>query len=121
MKKFGAWLVLIGIVGATVWLTLDHNAGVGLFNILPKENVIPENEWKIVQQTDSTGMIRVEWDQKYGETKAIYCRVVFQNESQYKLVAPWINMAIEKPNTNNIKYIKEPFDSVKIKKSIDMF
>ena len=112
-----SWIALVFVLGLTIWVTLDYNRfSLGLFNTTPKEEPIPENEWKVIQQADSTGMIRVEWDQKYGETKAVYCKVVFQNTSQYKLIAPWIDLTIEKANTNNVKYAKEPFDSVKIKK-----
>jgi hypothetical protein len=115
MIRFG-WIALILIMILTVWITLDNNRFYfGVFNV-PKDEPIPENEWKIVQQADTNEMVRVEWDQKYGETKAVYCRVVFQNASQYKLVAPWVDLTIEKANTNNIKYAKELFDSVKIKK-----
>lgn len=117
MKNWVGWLALFAIMGLTVWLTLDHNTvSFGFFTHMPQEEAIPENEWKVVQQADSTEMIQVEWDQKYGETKVIYCRVVFQNGSQYKLVAPWITLTIEKANMNNIKFIREVYDSVKTKK-----
>jgi hypothetical protein len=84
------------------------------FSLKTTEVSIPENEWTVIQQCDSTEAIKVEWDQKYGLTRTEYCRAVFQNASQYKLVAPWINITIEKSNTNNICYVKEPYDSAKI-------
>jgi hypothetical protein len=119
MKK----LVIIGIIGAViltfaVGLYFSNMCRVYIVNAPSngpsKDVVIPENEWKVVQQSDSSEMILVEWDQKYGDTKKQYCRLVFQNGSQYKLVAPWVNMLIEKTNTNNICYTKVPFDSLKI-------
>jgi hypothetical protein len=103
-----------------MWLALDYNGNFfGLFNFnhTVQEDIIPENEWKVVQQADSTEMIRVEWDQKYGETKTTYCRVIFQNNSQYKLVAPWVTLTIEKANLNNINFSKESYDSIKIEYS----
>lgn len=116
--KLWVWVILAVIVTIIVWAIFSKlNSRTPIIIPTPanKEIVIPPNEWSVVQQTDSAGMIRVEWDQKYGMTKVAYCRVVFQTTSQYKLVAPWINEAIEKANVNNIQYTKEPFDSVKVK------
>jgi hypothetical protein len=116
--KWWGWLIIIGVGVLVVWVTIDSNRfSIGNFSHQGTKTEIPENEWKVVQQGDFTEMIRVEWDQKYGMTKTEYCRVVFQNASQYKLVAPWLNINIEKANTNNIRYTKEPYDSVKIKEN----
>jgi hypothetical protein len=116
MKKFWGVLVLIALIGITLWATYEYNReSIGQFTHLPDEDVIPENEWKVVQQADSISMIKVEWDQKYGATKIAYCRAVFQNSTQFKLVAPWITLTIEKANLDNIRFVKEFFDSAKIR------
>lgn len=82
----------------------------GLTNTVKEEKILP-NVWEPLKQVNisDTGkvVIKVTWDQKYGQTKVEYCRAVFHNakEGQYMLTAPWLgSVRIERSNTNDISF-----------------
>ena len=115
--KWWQFVILAVIIAIIAWVIIDNNRP--SFNITHSvtQDTIPQNPWTVVTQADPSELIKVTWDQKYGSTVTQYCKVVFQSAAEYKLVAPWANVLIEKENLNNINFSKEPFDSSKINSS----
>lgn len=120
MKRPILYIILaVVLIGGVVFLIWDTNLGVSNSLVPPKEVPIEPNAWKpcmVIAEAD-TGkyVIRVTWDQKYGERKILYCRAVFRNdvEKQYKVIAPWLaSTDIERQNMNDISIEKISTDSI---------
>lgn len=68
-----------------------------------------ENEWSLhtsIDSEDTSRVIEVTYDQKYGRTVQFYCMAVFENkkENRYKCLAPWIGKKeIERANINDFQ------------------
>lgn len=120
VKKTILYVILaVVLVGGVVFLIWDTNRGVSNSLVPPKEVPIEPNVWQpcMVIAEGDTGkyVIKVTWDQKYGERKILYCRAVFRNdvEKQYKVIAPWLaSTDIERQNMNDISIEKVSVDSV---------
>ena len=90
------------------------------FKAVPEPKPVT-NEWmpyKAIDPDDSLNVLSVTWTEKYGETKTVYCKVVFKNdkEKQYKLVAPWLGTVdIERANMDDIRFDRILKSSVPVK------
>lgn len=101
-------VIVLGAAGVGYEIYRDNLPGF-LGKIQAKEEVIPENDWKvIISAKDSDQVVEIIYDQKYGSRIIEYGKVLFENskEKQYKIVAPWIEggILVERNNINNIAY-----------------
>lgn len=117
-------LAIAGVVLAVVVVFLIGNAyrSRGLV-IVPAntDTTITEpstNDWVVhsqIEEDDSAGVLRVSYDQKYGHTVVLYCRVVFENkkENKYRCVAPWTDKyEVERSNISNFVVEKTTLNSL---------
>ena len=79
MKKIMAIVYVIGV------LFLVHSQQYfGEFDYkgnFSKKSEMNDNEWKICRSSKSDTMaLRVEWDQKYGHAKVMFCKIIFENK-----------------------------------------
>jgi hypothetical protein len=68
------------------------------------------NDWKTViaiASDDTTNVIKIGYDQKYGSHIEFYCKAMFRNDktNQYKFIAPWmVGTEVERANIDAITY-----------------
>lgn len=102
--------IIVGIIfGILLWKFKPQAI---LFITDPKaidSTIITENEWTphtSVKPEDTTHLVEVTYDQKYGRRIQIYCMAVFENkkENRYKCIAPWLGKKeIERANINDFQ------------------
>lgn len=85
--------------------------------------IVP-NDWKVhtsISPEDTSNIIEVTYDQKYGRTIHLYCMAVFENEkkNKYRCVAPWLGKKeIERSNVNDFQTRIIPKVQVPMKESM---
>lgn len=118
MKKTIIILATLAVLGAGIgFLICDANRpGVNLKGYKAADTTeIVQNEWELHKSAGDEEALVVQWDQKYGATKTVYCKVIFYSKKtkQFKLVGKWMEtVLIEASNTNDLKITKIPVDSI---------
>jgi hypothetical protein len=118
MKKWFPWVigvVAVCSIGYAIW---NQNRPVYFGpNMKYEEKPIEPNIWqpyKAISPQDSTHVYRVTWAESWSASKIAYCKAAFRNdkEKQYKLVAPWATIDIERANMYDIMFEIVSIDSV---------
>ena len=117
MKVSKIWIaVAIVVVVILTTIVYNWNRNPGSFSIFegPK---IEQNDWTpfaSIQPNDSLNVLKVVYQEKYGSEKTIYCKVIFDNTktAEYKCVAPWLDLILEKSNLNSFKFSTISKDSM---------
>ena len=70
---------------------------------------IEKNKWELERYADpdSLSVLYVSWVGEYGSMpKFEYCKAIFTNDKETKLIAPWMELIMYKSNINDMKIQK---------------
>ena len=111
MKARFVWFVITFVVFIAAITIYYNQSSINLVNFKVQDDVkIEPNDWQAIQFIDSkdtSSVIKVVYQEKYGSEKTILCNVIFENikTNEYKCTSPWSEkLVLQKSNLNSISY-----------------
>jgi hypothetical protein len=109
MKNIKIWTI-VGISLLLVIITVSYNWDriIGTFSVF-EEPKIEKNDWvtfSSINPDDTLNVLKVVYQEKYGLEKTIFCKAIFDNTktAEYKCVAPWLSLILQKSNLNSFQF-----------------